>query len=155
METGPVPRGPAPAPPFRPQWRCATANLSPPGEPSGDQHDQWIPQFFLRYVHAGLNLQEAIDTPAWHTEHSPRSSGRARHYPVFWSPKKPRPFGHRRGTAPTRSSRRNRTRLVGGASGRRRSLPAMLNDRSGGYRRRKDRTRARRLDPPAWRYPMR
>jgi hypothetical protein len=57
---------------------------------------------------------------------------------VFWSPKKPRPFGHRRGTAPTRSSRRNRTRLVGGASGRRRSLPAMLNDRSGGYRRRKD-----------------
>jgi hypothetical protein len=77
METGPVPRGPSSAPPFRPQWRCATANLSPPGEPSGDQHDQWIPQFFLRYVHAGLNLQEAIDTPAWHTEHSPRSSGRA------------------------------------------------------------------------------
>jgi hypothetical protein len=108
------------------------------GEPSGDQHDQWIPQFFLRYVHAGLNLQESIDTPAWHTEHSPRSSGRARHDPVFWSPKKTRPFGHRRGTAPTRSSRRNRTRLVGGASGRRRSLPAMLNDRSGGYRRRKD-----------------
>ena len=91
------------------------------GEPSGDQHDQWIPQFFLRYVHAGLNLQEAIDTPVWHTEHSPRSSGRARHDPVFWSPKKPCPFGHRRGTAPTRSSRRNRARLVGEASGRRRS----------------------------------
>jgi hypothetical protein len=74
--------------PFRPQWRCATANLSPPGgTPSGDQHDQWTPQFFLRHLHAGLNLQEAIDTPAWHTEHSPRSSGGARHDPVFWSPK--------------------------------------------------------------------
>ena len=39
------------------------------GTPGGDQQDQWIPQFFLRHVHAGMNLQEAIDAPAWHTEH--------------------------------------------------------------------------------------
>jgi gamma-glutamyltranspeptidase / glutathione hydrolase len=43
------------------------------GSPGGDQQDQWIPQFFLRHVHAGFNLQEAIDAPAWHTEHFPSS----------------------------------------------------------------------------------
>ena len=43
------------------------------GTPGGDQQDQWIPQFFLRHVHAGLNLQESIDAPAWHTEHFPSS----------------------------------------------------------------------------------
>ncbi|MPZ57762.1 MAG: gamma-glutamyltransferase family protein [Rhizobiales bacterium] len=39
------------------------------GSPGGDQQDQWIAQFFLRHVHAGHNLQEAIDAPAWHSEH--------------------------------------------------------------------------------------
>jgi gamma-glutamyltranspeptidase/glutathione hydrolase len=39
------------------------------GSPGGDQQDQWITQFFLRHVHANMNLQEAIDAPAWHTEH--------------------------------------------------------------------------------------
>jgi gamma-glutamyltranspeptidase/glutathione hydrolase len=43
------------------------------GTPGGDQQDQWIPQLFLRHVHAGMNLQEAIDAPAWHTEHFPSS----------------------------------------------------------------------------------
>jgi len=43
------------------------------GSPGGDQQDQWIPQFFLRHVHAGMNLQQAIDAPAWHTEHFPSS----------------------------------------------------------------------------------
>jgi gamma-glutamyltranspeptidase/glutathione hydrolase len=43
------------------------------GTPGGDQQDQWIPQFFLRHVHAGMNLQESIDAPAWHTEHFPSS----------------------------------------------------------------------------------
>jgi gamma-glutamyltranspeptidase / glutathione hydrolase len=55
------------------------------GTPGGDQQDQWITQFFLRHVHgrpkdgvaslayAGLNLQEAIDAPAWHSEHFPSS----------------------------------------------------------------------------------
>jgi gamma-glutamyltranspeptidase/glutathione hydrolase len=43
------------------------------GTPGGDQQDQWSCQFFLRHVHAGLNLQEAIDAPAWHIEHFPSS----------------------------------------------------------------------------------
>jgi gamma-glutamyltranspeptidase/glutathione hydrolase len=43
------------------------------GSPGGDQQDQWITQFFLRHVHAGMNLQEAIDAPAWHSEHFPIS----------------------------------------------------------------------------------
>jgi gamma-glutamyltranspeptidase/glutathione hydrolase len=43
------------------------------GSPGGDQQDQWIPQFFLRHVHAGMNLQESIDCPAFHTEHFPSS----------------------------------------------------------------------------------
>ncbi|MBR1220229.1 gamma-glutamyltransferase family protein [Bradyrhizobium sp. U87765 SZCCT0131] len=43
------------------------------GSPGGDQQDQWITQFFLRHVHAGFNLQEAIDAPAWHSEHFPIS----------------------------------------------------------------------------------
>jgi len=51
------------------------------GSPGGDQQDQWIPQFFLRHVDAGMNLQEAIDAPAWHSEHFPAS---------FW-PRQSRP----------------------------------------------------------------
>lgn len=43
------------------------------GSPGGDQQDQWIPQMFLRHVHSGMNLQEAIDAPAWHSEHFPGS----------------------------------------------------------------------------------
>ena len=43
------------------------------GTPGGDQQDQWITQFFLRHVHAGQNLQQAIDAPAWHSEHFPSS----------------------------------------------------------------------------------
>ena len=43
------------------------------GSPGGDQQDQWITQFFLRHVHCGLNLQESIDAPAWHSEHFPIS----------------------------------------------------------------------------------
>jgi gamma-glutamyltranspeptidase/glutathione hydrolase len=43
------------------------------GSPGGDQQDQWTTQLFLRHVHCGLNLQEAIDAPAWHSEHFPIS----------------------------------------------------------------------------------
>ena len=43
------------------------------GSPGGDQQDQWITQMFLRHVHANMNLQEAIDAPAWHSEHFPSS----------------------------------------------------------------------------------
>ncbi len=43
------------------------------GTPGGDGQDQWITQFFMRHVHCGMNLQEAIDAPAWHSEHFPSS----------------------------------------------------------------------------------
>jgi gamma-glutamyltranspeptidase/glutathione hydrolase len=43
------------------------------GSPGGDQQDQWTTQFFLRHVHANMNLQAAIDAPAWHSEHFPIS----------------------------------------------------------------------------------
>ena len=59
------------------------------GSPGGDQQDQWTTQLFLRHVHAGMNLQEAIDAPAWHSEHFPIS---------FW-PRTARP-GVLRGRGP-------------------------------------------------------
>jgi gamma-glutamyltranspeptidase/glutathione hydrolase len=43
------------------------------GTPGGDQQDQWTLGFFLRHVLGGLNLQEAIDAPAFHTRHFPSS----------------------------------------------------------------------------------
>jgi len=43
------------------------------GTPGGDQQDQWPVPFFLRHVHHGLSLQEAIDAPAFHTSHFPSS----------------------------------------------------------------------------------
>ena len=43
------------------------------GTPGGDQQDQWSLHVFLRHVHYGMNLQEAIDAPAFHTEHAPSS----------------------------------------------------------------------------------
>jgi len=43
------------------------------GTPGGDQQDQWSLHFFLRHVHFGLNLQEAIDAPSFHTAHFPSS----------------------------------------------------------------------------------
>jgi gamma-glutamyltranspeptidase/glutathione hydrolase len=39
------------------------------GTPGGDQQDQWTLQFFLAQVHFGLNLQEAIDAPTFHSTH--------------------------------------------------------------------------------------
>ncbi len=43
------------------------------GTPGGDQQDQWQLSLFLRLVHHGLNLQEAIDLPLFHTTHFPTS----------------------------------------------------------------------------------
>jgi gamma-glutamyltranspeptidase/glutathione hydrolase len=43
------------------------------GTPGGDQQDQWSLHFFLRHVHHGMNLQEAIDFPAFHSRHMPSS----------------------------------------------------------------------------------
>ncbi len=39
------------------------------GTPGGDQQDQWQLIFLLRVLHQGLNLQEAIDSPLFHTAH--------------------------------------------------------------------------------------
>ncbi len=39
------------------------------GTPGGDQQDQWSLIVFLHHVHHGMNLQEAIEAPAFHSEH--------------------------------------------------------------------------------------
>jgi gamma-glutamyltranspeptidase / glutathione hydrolase len=49
------------------------APYMPFGTPGGDQQDQWSLLLFLHHVHHGMNLQEAIDCPAFHTEHMPSS----------------------------------------------------------------------------------
>lgn len=43
------------------------------GTPGGEQQDQWSLTFFLRMVDHGLNIQEAIDLPSFHSEHWPSS----------------------------------------------------------------------------------
>jgi gamma-glutamyltranspeptidase/glutathione hydrolase len=37
------------------------------GSPGGDQQDQWQLLFLLRHLGLGMDLQEAIDAPMWHT----------------------------------------------------------------------------------------
>jgi gamma-glutamyltranspeptidase/glutathione hydrolase len=39
------------------------------GTPGGDQQDQWSLSLFLEHAVFGRNLQEAIDAPAFHTDH--------------------------------------------------------------------------------------
>ncbi|HEY6069154.1 MAG TPA: gamma-glutamyltransferase family protein [Gaiellaceae bacterium] len=39
------------------------------GTPGGDQQEQWAFHVFLRHLDRGLNLQEAIDAPEFHTDH--------------------------------------------------------------------------------------
>ncbi len=39
------------------------------GTPGGDQQEQWALHVFLRHVDRGMNLQEAIDAPEYHTDH--------------------------------------------------------------------------------------
>src|SRR3989441_1216597 len=43
------------------------------GTPGGDMQDQWSLQFFLNYAEFGMNLQQAIDAPSFHTLHFPSS----------------------------------------------------------------------------------
>jgi gamma-glutamyltranspeptidase/glutathione hydrolase len=43
------------------------------GTPGGDQQEQWQLCFWLAHVHGGLDLQAAIDAPAWHTTSFPSS----------------------------------------------------------------------------------
>jgi len=43
------------------------------GTPGGDQQDQWALLVFLNHVEFGMNLQQAIDFPAFHSAHMPSS----------------------------------------------------------------------------------
>jgi len=43
------------------------------GTPGGDNQDQWTLQFFLNHVEFGMNLQEAIEAPSFHSAHFPSS----------------------------------------------------------------------------------
>lgn len=43
------------------------------GTPGGDQQDQWQLLFLLRHLVHGMDLQEAIDAPMWHTTSFPSS----------------------------------------------------------------------------------
>ncbi len=43
------------------------------GTPGGDHQDQWSLHVFLRHLHFGMNLQEAIDAPEFQSEHFPSS----------------------------------------------------------------------------------
>ena len=43
------------------------------GTPGGDQQDQWATLMFLHHVDHGMNLQQAVECPAFHTEHFPGS----------------------------------------------------------------------------------
>ena len=43
------------------------------GSPGGDQQDQWQVHFLLNVLLGGMNLQEAIEAPAFHSTHFPSS----------------------------------------------------------------------------------
>jgi gamma-glutamyltranspeptidase/glutathione hydrolase len=43
------------------------------GTPGGDYQDQWTLTFFLRHIHHGMDLQQAIDAAMFQTDHMPSS----------------------------------------------------------------------------------
>jgi gamma-glutamyltranspeptidase/glutathione hydrolase len=51
------------------------------GTPGGDQQDQWQLCFWLAHTVGGLNLQESIDAPTWHSGAFPSSF-----FPRYWQP---------------------------------------------------------------------
>ncbi|MEO6089634.1 MAG: gamma-glutamyltransferase, partial [Umezawaea sp.] len=51
------------------------------GTPGGDQQDQWQLGFWLAHTTGGLNLQQAIDAPLWHSNAFPSSF-----FPRTWTP---------------------------------------------------------------------
>jgi gamma-glutamyltranspeptidase/glutathione hydrolase len=51
------------------------------GTPGGDQQDQWTLHFFLNHVHFGMNMQQAIDFPSFHSAHMPSSFYPRESYP--------------------------------------------------------------------------
>jgi gamma-glutamyltranspeptidase / glutathione hydrolase len=52
------------------------------GTPGGDQQDQWTLHFFLNHVVFGMNLQQAIDFPEFHSAHMPSSFYPRESYPL-------------------------------------------------------------------------
>ncbi|NEE01379.1 gamma-glutamyltransferase family protein [Phytoactinopolyspora halotolerans] len=52
-----------------PSLAVADGEITAFGTPGGDQQDQWSLLWFLRRVHHGMDMQEAIDAPSWHTTH--------------------------------------------------------------------------------------
>ena len=52
------------------------------GTPGGDQQDQWTLHFFLNHAVFGMNLQQAIDFPAFHSAHLPSSFYPRESYPL-------------------------------------------------------------------------
>ncbi len=52
---------------------CDSEPVAALGTPGGDQQDQWSLTYFLRLVHGGMNLQEAIDAPMFHSNALPSS----------------------------------------------------------------------------------
>jgi gamma-glutamyltranspeptidase/glutathione hydrolase len=51
------------------------------GTPGGDAQDQWSLLLLLRALHGDMDLQQAIDAPAWHNEHFPSSFYPRERYP--------------------------------------------------------------------------
>ena len=51
------------------------------GTPGGDQQDQWTLNFFLSVVDFGLNIQDAVDVPAFHSLHFASSFYPRKAYP--------------------------------------------------------------------------
>ena len=51
------------------------------GTPGGDQQDQWALSVFLHHLHHGMNLQEAIDAPMFHSKHAVSSFYPRERYP--------------------------------------------------------------------------
>ncbi|MGW8398527.1 gamma-glutamyltransferase family protein [Streptomyces lydicus] len=52
------------------------------GTPGGDQQDQWTLGFFLAHADFGLDLQQAVETLAFHSEHVPSSFTPRTHRPL-------------------------------------------------------------------------
>ena len=73
------------APRCRRALRYAEANRGwRSGTPGGEQQDQWSLIYFLRMVHHGMTIQQAIDTPSFHTEHWPSSFGQGQRGQGSW-----------------------------------------------------------------------
>ena len=83
------------------------------GTPGGDQQDQWSALLLLHHVHHGMNLQEAIDCPAFHTEHGPSSFYPRAAKPGSGRARGPFPRGDPRRARPPRPSPRRRRAVVG------------------------------------------